>query len=1162
MSSFAGGYGSEAAASTISVGKALGSRSGYGHNHAAYQRVAQLVTTEVARVAERDSEKRSKATPVVMPLVLDSGLVEYIGGLFPEFRMLNYGQDRPGHLTMSALQIMSNELILDQACRIAGSVVHLGGSLMSAMLKRDVDIHLEIDSSSPSAVHARMSSVRCVARVMGDYAAFTADAGMNHARANYERYLRRQAYNTCTRSSSCGVRAEAFCVDLSTNAMSPAQFCASMRQCEASVGYGFFIYHPIMLVSTSGEIPGTGVMFEKTDTAIHFKYPEGIAGTESYTLSEWAAWLCEHTISVGKGLKRTVYQIQLSKARGPFMFFSATKVDGEPAATPLRHALDLPMSEKHYVVSSWTLKDLVSDPSEATSWQPVTFMVPTKVVDSLVGFGMQLAPDAFSRYALRKQLKVLDRVTMEGSTITKGFTLSRSQADLLITAVHADLFAKRYESGQLTKHMMDGLKAISGFKGATTRERALAVGSWHLFQVWDTATQQVNGLFDKMCEWLERCFPNQAVDHMPRFSLAPEYVSFETVSTAWLQHRPATYAQAVRDLSNFQVSRGSVSLRGGPLAMAIASIQKVSSESLLASARIASNAMSGMTSTFTKHVVQNDSDDVVQIVEGVSNDEIIRIMSEIRMLNGFDQAPVDRHVYPTESVVRTDAQTDLMASDLELDVDYVGTMNRVYEAFNPGVPAAAIERDIASISQDDQIRTLAADKLRLPRLMDMYPRDREYYLSRVLAINAPKRQETQQELLSAVAARNLAAPRIALPQDNEVLIPEIWDKFLDTMCVEGARDKLENYKLDPVALEEQAYVDWLSKAKPNTIQMVRRELEQQSQTLEEMNVGDYLIMLKADVKPPLSDKPLRSRIEPQVIVYHQKVLSSLYSSIFRVLVRRFLSLLRPEVHVNLLKDSRDISAFIRSNHPFGSKLRYLENDFSKYDKSQDEFVFSLEAYVFNQLGMNHAMLSRWLEGHVDCSLRSLTTGLSASVRFQRKSGDATTAFGNVILNILSVSYAYSPSSIKWAVFMGDDSIVACGAVGKEDRAVAMLAEIFNLTAKMYITDHPYFASNFIVIDDYNGHVELVPDPIKWIEKRSQPVSADDPQWKERYISAAESAKPYRHRINTIPLGEAVAARYGMSKALADELPSAIATAVSTEAFYRQCYHDEPEFIRY
>jgi len=324
-----------------------------------------------------------------------------------------------------------------------------------------------------------------------------------------------------------------------------------------------------------------------------------------------------------------------------------------------------------------------------------------------------------------------------------------------------------------------------------------------------------------------------------------------------------------------------------------------------------------------------------------------------------------------------------------------------------------------------------------------------------------------------------------------------------------------------------------------------------------MRVSDYLMMLKSDVKPPLGDKPLHQRIEPQVIAYHSKALSSMYSSIFRVLIRRFLSLLKHNIHLNLLKDNDHISKVIASLHPFGQKCVYLENDFNKYDKSQDEFVYELESYVLQQLGMNHGMLARWIEGHTEATMRSVVTNMVLSVRFQRKSGDGFTAGGNGFLNIISVAYAYSPADIVWAVFMGDDSIVCLRSAGYSDSAVQVLAEVFNLSAKMYVTDAPYFASTFIVIDDDNRHVSMVPDPLKWIEKRSQPVSAEDPQWRERFTSAADSCSAYKHRINTSQLARMVAERYAVPEGYAKALPSAIATAISSEAAFRACYQAEP-----
>jgi len=146
--------------------------------------------------------------------------------------------------------------------------------------------------------------------------------------------------------------------------------------------------------------------------------------------------------------------------------------------------------------------------------------------------------------------------------------------------------------------------------------------------------------------------------------------------------------------------------------------------------------------------------------------------------------------------------------------------------------------------------------------------------------------------------------------------------------------------------------------------------------------------------------------------------------------------------------------------------------------------------------------------------------------------------------------------------MGDDSIIAVRKMGECEAAVLVLAEVFNLSAKMYITAHPYFASHFILVQDALNYISMVPDPIKWIEKRSQPVPADDPCWEERYVSARDAGAVYLNQVNTAGLGPAVRVRYGLDQLSAESMAPAIATALSSQEAYRACYEELPEVFVY
>lgn len=1128
-----------------------------GINHPAYRSVVDAVTAEVSARVAKDAERRGNASPVVMTLVLDSVLAAELGKEFPEFRLVNYGMDKVVHLKYQAYAYMMNELMLHFASKMTTDVVHVGGSLLSSLLTPGMDVHVELDVSQVSAVHERHRDARNTMRLMGNYASLMAEPAFSQARHRYDSYLRGENYLPCS-SGVCGRKAEVYCVDVARNAISPAQFVAGAIQADASVAFAFFPFHPEMLARDKGEIPGTQVYYEMDfkKGELRMRYPEGVCGAEVFSLSHWAAWLMEHVVAVGKGAKRVQYHFQLIKRRGPFMMVQATRA-GVMAASDvkLRHALDLEMGEQYYVVSGWKLKDLAADPTSLQSWSPLRFLAPVKATDSVFAFGMALSPENFTRHAIRRQLTMLDRVTVEGSSVTFGYRPTLDELDVLTTQLYSELFAKRFLSGALSKEMMARLKSVAGFSEAGVAQRVKAVATWCMVNAWEYTLGAVVGVVASMGDWLERVFSQNVADKLsgPVFQLAAERVDFETVVNSWKKTNGSKYRDTMRSITQF--NRGNVlTVRGGLLAEGIA--DRTGGRTLTTVDRRLVNVLS--TRVIEEDVLVSKS----QGQELETTETHDKLVNKLMGLNAFDQPGEGRHRMTTQVAERQDdPDVEVLKIDQSIDPDYIGTMNEVYEKFNPDMNLSRLERDLASISLDPQDRQLHADKLRMPRLFSTQPKDRQYFRSKVLALGAPKRQETGPELVSAAAARNLAAPVVRLQQDESTLIPEIFENFIKTMCVPDAKEKLARYQKDPVGLEEHAYRDWMSQTRPDVLERVAKEVEESCVPLLEQDVGRYIMMLKADVKPPLSAKPLSSRIEPQVIVYHPKALSSMYSSIFRVLVRRFLSLLKPNVHVNLLKDMDDVKAFIQAVHPFGSEgMQYVENDFSKYDKSQDAFVFKLEKYFFEQLGMNQGFLERWVKGHENCRLFSFVTGLSLHLRFQRKSGDATTSFGNVLLNIVSVAYAYGVSDFAWALFMGDDSLIATRGVLMSDKAVDILAEVFNLTAKTYVTEQPYFASWFFMVIDESRRVVGLPDPIKRIEKWSQAVPADEPHWRERFVSAAQTCRAYAHKANTRWLGEMVSKRYAISVQDANRLPAAIYTATVSEENHRALHEPEAEWF--
>jgi len=1119
-----------------SVGKSLETNVVLSVNHPFYQKMSESVAETVAELASSRAAARAAATLSVVTVSLASDDLATLAELFPEFRIANYGFSRPAHSMFVQARRFSCEWLLLQAGKLCSTVVCYGTPLIAAIESGFDDVTLVVDPVSVLSVHERHAADLDAWRIYADYVEVSKNVGQALSRVDYDKFLRRERVRFVSQWDNPPV-GEVVCVDGFLNAYGPWQVAMAMVSAGAEVAFGFFPYHPSMLLNESGELPGFGVFYERTSDKVAFKYPDGVAGVTSYSIGAWRAWLVAHVFSVGSRNK-TWFQLELLKHRGCVMFYRMVKLDSPPERVEIVHSLDLPSAQPMYVVSACRLKALGLNPDKASSWRTERYVVGQRLVDRVYQFAMQLPREQFTRYAIRKQLEVVNnRVTIEGTSVKVNSPLGEEMLDALVVDLFARAFVDRYDSGRLTDAVKKYVDTVVGFSTMGLAGRLWFVVVTCVLDVWDVTLGAVNRYARRAADAVRRFLSSGYRPEAPVIDVMPSYVLVGPQSLL----RP--------DLEGGNLLAAEMSRR--------AAIDSVGMFSELVKTLA---QLSGPVIDLGKSAFRVDSFALFSS-EGAHGPVVDEAVGMMRALNPVDEAPEVRRFLEVTSATRQLDRERKMHFNPVADPVYV--LNEFYSEVLPGVAEQDLEYDTASISLDPQDRSLAAPYLKLPRYFGDVPKSKSYYRSKLRALNVPKRQQTLQELLSAMAARNLNAPQVALPQDDKAMAITVWENFLNVACVPEARVLLETYRRDPVGLDETAFREWAEQSTPEKLLAVRRELEEQSQALGEMDVGSYLVMLKADVKPTLSKKPLDSRTEPQVIVYHEKALSALYSSIFRVLVRRFLALLKPNYHVNLLKDTKDMEAFVRGIHPYHAEgLRYLENDFSKYDKSQGKFVFVLEEYVFSQLGMNEEFLQQWLGGHVECRLRAVAMGLSLHVLYQRKSGDATTSFGNVLLNVLSVSYAYRGTDVIWALFMGDDSVACVRGVAHEADAVSILAEVFNLGAKTYLTDSPYFASNFILINPINQSVHFVPDPVKRIERWSMAISAEDPQWHERYVSACDSLAVYLNCAKTVLLPRLLAERYSVRAEGAKGVADAIATVLAAESAFRGMWEDEPTVSNY
>jgi len=1148
----------------VSVGAAVADRGMFTIDHPQYKILAEAVTQRLAEVASERAQARAAARAVPVAVSLQTQDLGEVTLMYPEFSFVNYGMYRPGHSRWVQTRRLANEWIMTQAARYTDTVCHLGGSVASYLLDPVMKGQLLVDQVDPVSLHEFHAQTVEAYRYYGDFASVGDDLGRLLPRGKYEAYLRGEVLSVDATTAPL-IKSDVLLVDLSLRVMPPSQVAAMMIETQASVCFGFFPYCPQMVVSDSGTFEGTGVSYVRKADGVALQYPEGPAGTGFMDYVNWEPWLVSHTFSAGSLLKRRYFQVELLKNRGQFMFFRMVALDCAPQQCGLTHALDVDQSEPVYLVSVPELVSYDADPSLASSWTVKPFTVSQRVVDRVYNDAMQLTREQFTSQAVRKRIsEVNDRIVVNGTRVQLNTSLGLDVLTRLTLAITSRCFVDRYEAGRLMEEVMQAAKALMRPSVAHAGMRASLL-MYYMSSLVAGPTAFVDRTLSAVAEWVGNVFGKAHRVQPGVFGIPLGYVRVGETCTALVHglkySGPEVLVSQARPVTGMPslflaeaMTRAALTRVVHPLSRGWALVVKPG-------ASVAKAPSGGMTPLEPDVGLGAFHASEQGLFEDGRSDPLVDELVETVRRGGGVTAP-GLHTHGVSAMVVEGERVSQKPDHVEVVTDPVGVFNEFYAAVNPGVAPQELEQDTGSIALDPQDRYVTAQRLVLPGDMSSVPKPRWVYRSRVQALNVSKRQGTLQELLSASAARNLSAPQVSLPQDEDRAVEDVWKCFLEEACVPNAREKLLTYQSDPVALSDEGLRGWAAQADEKKIRRVISALEASGETLLSMDVGEYVMMLKSDVKPDLTTKPIFQRIEPQVIVYHKTELNALYSSIFRVLVRRFLSLLKPNYKVVLMKDMADVERVIQNVHPFGRALKYLENDFSKYDKSQGRFVFMLEAFVFDQLGMNAEFLEHWLRGHKVSRVRSIALGMSLHLDYQRKSGDATTSFGNVLLNVLSVTYAYRGTCVVWAVFMGDDSLVCATEVHGDRNAVKVLAEVFNLGSKTFVTEQPYFASSFLMVDDENAVVRFLPDPVKRVARWSMNVAAEDPVWEDRWESARDACRAYGDEFNVSTLPGLVSVRYDVKPGDVALAVRAVATVVTDYKAFRSMWEDKPTLITY
>lgn len=202
-------------------------------------------------------------------------------------------------------------------------------------------------------------------------------------------------------------------------------------------------------------------------------------------------------------------------------------------------------------------------------------------------------------------------------------------------------------------------------------------------------------------------------------------------------------------------------------------------------------------------------------------------------------------------------------------------------------------------------------------------------------------------------------------------------------------------------------------------------------------------------------------------------------------------------------------------------MKKLENDFSKFDKCLGKLLLSAEMEIYRRLGMPTELLQLWYAAHEHTVLKDRFNNIKAWIDFQRKSGTASTFFGNTLVTMIVMAMVYDMHEVIIAFFAGDDSLLY-SVSDFQDRTVYM-AQMFNLEAKVLRYKYSYFCSKFLLFDDSRFY--FVPDPVKLVSKLGRKDLRNYDHVEEYRTSLVDLVAVYNNPIVSDLLTDAVNERY-------------------------------------
>lgn len=188
----------------------------------------------------------------------------------------------------------------------------------------------------------------------------------------------------------------------------------------------------------------------------------------------------------------------------------------------------------------------------------------------------------------------------------------------------------------------------------------------------------------------------------------------------------------------------------------------------------------------------------------------------------------------------------------------------------------------------------------------------------------------------------------------------------------------------------------------------------------------------------------------------------------------------------------------------------IENDFSKYDKSQGLAVLTMECELKERFGVEYDLVELWRYMHEISFYVDRKNEVASKVDYQRRSGDPSTFAFNTFFSMAMIAAVYDTKHLESGFFGGDDSLLWTFEKSLTLDKSLCFADIGNLECKFMKYDFPYFCTKFVlIIKDY---MYIVPDPVKLIMKLGRSDLLNFEHVEEYRISCEDNYKVFENVV--------------------------------------------------